>query len=207
MEGRATRILEKVKKLYHRHGIKNVTMDDVANHLGISKKTIYNYFKDKEDLVRQVLLLEQEHTSVILDGILRKKLNSIEELLEIYKLINRLFQEFNSSMENDIRKYYPDIYTWVKETKRKWMYETMYNNLKKGKREGLYRKDLDTSIIARLHVAQTENLINSDVFSLEELTSFMVFQEIFIYHLMGILNQKGMEFFINGFEMIKGDRK
>jgi len=207
MESNAIRILEKVKKLYHRHGIKSVTMDDVANHLGISKKTIYNYFKNKEDLVRQVLLLEQEQRSVILEGILKKKLNSIEELSEIYKMINELFQEYNSSMEYDIRKYYPDIYTWVKEAKRKWMYEAMYNNMKRGKREGLYRKDLDTSIIARLQVAQTENLINNDVFSMEELTSFKVLWEIFIFHLRGILNQKGMEFFITRLEMIKGDRK
>lgn len=207
MEGKAIRILEKVKELYHRNGIKSVTMDDVANHLGISKKTIYNYFKDKEDLVRQVLLLEQERGSIILEGILKKKLNSIEELSEIYTMINDFFREYNSSMEYDIRKYYRDIYTWVKEARRKWMYEAMYNNMNRGKREGLYRKDLDTSIIARLHVAQTENLINNDVFSMEELTSSKVFREIFIYHLRGILSQKGMEFFIARLEKIKGDRR
>jgi len=207
MEGKETQILEKVKRLYHRYGIKSVTMDDVANHLGISKKTIYEFFQDKEDLVRHVLLQEQEQSNVIFEEIFKKNLNAIEELFEVYKMINELFQEYNTSMEYDIRKYYPDIYTWIKQIKRKRMYSAMYNNMIKGKREGLYRKDLNASIIARLHIARTENLMNNDVFSMEELTSLKVFREIFIYHLKGVLSQKGMEFFEAKSEKIKTSKK
>jgi AcrR family transcriptional regulator len=207
MEEKVNQILEKVRKLYHRYGIKSVTMDDVASHLGISKKTLYEYFKDKEDLVKQVLLQEQEQINEIFKEIIQKKLNAVEELFEVYKMINGMFQEYNPSMEYDIRKYYPDIFNWVKEIRRKRMYTTAFNNMLKGKREGLYRKDLNASVIARLHVSRTEALITNDIFSMEELTSFKVFQEIFIYNLQGILSHEGRAFFEDNFEKINATQK
>jgi len=203
VEEKVLQILEKVRRLYHRYGIKSVTMDDVSSHLGISKKTLYEYFKDKEDLVRQVLLLKQEWLKARFSEISGKKLNAIEELFEVYKILNEIFKEYNPSMEYDIRKYYPDICSWDREEHRKRMYNTAYHNMLKGKKEGLYRKDLDASIVARLLVARAETMVASDLFSQEELTSFKVFQEIFIYNLHGILSHKGRTFFENNFEKIK----
>jgi len=203
MEEKVYQILEKVRKLYYRYGIKSVTMDDVAKHLSISKKTLYEYFEDKEDLVRHVLLQEQEQIDEIFDKILKKKLNAVEELFEVYKIINAMCQEYNPSMEYDIRKYYPDISAWIKEIRRKRMYNAAYNNMVKGKQEGLFRNDLNASIIARLHVSRTETLITNDIFSMEELTSFKVCQEIFVYNLQGILSHKGRAFFEANLEKIK----
>jgi len=207
MEEKVFQILEKVGKLYHSYGIKSVTMDDVARHLNMSKKTLYEYFKDKKDLVRQVLLQEQEKINEFFEEILTKKLNAVEELFEVYKIINVMCQDYNPSMEYDIRKYYPDIFTWIKEIRRKRMYTAAYNNMVKGKREGLYRKDLIASIIAKLHVSRTETLITNDIFSMEELTSCKVFQEILIYNLQGILSHKGRTFFEANFEKIKSSQK
>jgi len=207
MEVKVAQILEKVEKLYHSYGIKSVTMDDVAKHLGISKKTLYEYFKDKEDLVRQVLLKEQENINAIFEGILEKKLNAIEELFEVYKIIKEMCQGFNPSMEHDIRKYYPDIFTWIKDISRKRMFKATYDNLVKGKSEGLYRNDLNASVIARLNVSRTETLITNDVFSTGELASFKIFQEIFVFNLQGILSHKGRTFFEANFEKIRTGQK
>jgi AcrR family transcriptional regulator len=203
MEEKVLQILEKVRKLYYRYGIKSVTMDDVSSHLGISKKTLYEYFKDKEDLVRKVLLLKQDRVKAMFREIAGKNLNAVEELFEVYRILNELFKEYNPSMEYDIRKYYPDICSWDRDEHRKRMYETAYSNMIKGKREGFYRKDLDASVIARLQVSRVESMVNNDLFSMEELTSFKVFQEIFVYNLQGILSHKGREFFETNFEKIK----
>jgi AcrR family transcriptional regulator len=207
VEEKVLRILEEVRRLYHRYGIKSVTMDDVSSHLGISKKTLYEFFKDKEDLVRQVLLLKQERVKQQFKEIAGKNLNAIEELFEVYRILNDLFREYNPSMEYDIRKYYPDICSWDREEHRKRKYATAYNNMLKGKREGLYRKDLDASVIARLLVSHAESMISSDLFSQEELTSFKVFQEIFVYSLQGIMSNKGRGFFDTNFEKIKASLK
>jgi TetR/AcrR family transcriptional regulator, cholesterol catabolism regulator len=203
MNPKASHILEQVGRIYHRYGIKSVTMDDVAKQLGISKKTIYEYFSDKEDLVKQVLLFEHEHNCLFLNAIADRKLNAIEELLEVYKMINAMLREYNPSMEYDIRKYYPNLFIKIREVRRKRMFESVHNNLNQGKKEGLYRKELDSRLIAKLHVFRTENLFDTDMFTQEELTSIKMFHEIFIYHLQGILSHEGRAFFESNFDKLK----
>ena len=200
MDPKARQILDQVGKLYHRYGIKSITMDDVAKHLGISKKTIYEFFRDKEDLVNQVLFFEHEHNCVFLDAIEEKKLNAIEEVFEVYKMINAMFRDYNPSMEYDIRKYYPGLFLKMREIRRSRMFESVHNNLVKGKKEGLYRKELDSKIIAKLHVFRMETLLDNDMFTQEELNSFRMFHEIFVYHLFGILSHEGRIFFENNFD-------
>jgi TetR/AcrR family transcriptional regulator, cholesterol catabolism regulator len=187
-------ILEKVGKLYSCYGIKSVTMDDVAKHLCISKKTLYEHFKDKEDLVRAILFLEHNIHVRISGEISTKNLNAIEELMDVYRLIHKKFNAYNPSMEYDIRKYYPDLYKSIRDTRRKTMFDSFLKNLKKGKKEGLFRKEINAGIIARLHVFLFENLYDNDLFTLEELTTLNFFQELFIYHLHGILSNKGLLF-------------
>ncbi|MDP1622916.1 MAG: TetR/AcrR family transcriptional regulator [Bacteroidales bacterium] len=203
MDPKARYILEQVGKLYHRYGIKSVTMDDVAKQLGISKKTIYEFFSDKEDLVKQVLLFEHDHYCGFLNAIEDKQANAVEELFEVYKMMNAMLIEFNPSMEYDIRKYYPNLFLKIREIRRKRMYDSVYNNLNQGKKEGLYRKELNSKTIAKLHVSRTESLLDSDMFTQEELTSLDIFHEIFLYHLHGILSHKGRTFFENNFEKFK----
>jgi AcrR family transcriptional regulator len=198
-----TQILEKVCKLYQRYGIKSVTMDDVAKNLCISKKTLYEYFADKEDLVAQVMLMEHSRWFEVLNEVGRKEHNAVEELFEVYKVLKRMFRDYNPSMEYDLRKYYPDLSMNLREVRRKMIYDSGYRNMTKGKKEGLYRKDLNSKIIARLHLFKVENMVDSDMFSIGELTSFKVFHEIFVYHLNGILSPKGRFFFEENFKKFR----
>ncbi|MBE0646931.1 MAG: TetR/AcrR family transcriptional regulator [Bacteroidales bacterium] len=191
MESKVKLIIPKVFKLYQRYGIKSVTMDDVAQHLGISKKTLYEFFEDKEDLVKQVYLWDYDRKLDFFLAIEKKKLNAVEELSEVYQMIKEMFRDYNPSVEYDVRKYYPALFSQFREIKRKRMFELSVKNLEKGKKEGLYRSDLNASILARLHVFRVENILESELFSVEELTSIHVFHEIFIYHLNGILSDKG----------------
>ena len=181
-------------------------MDDVAKHLNISKKTLYQYFADKEDLVRNIVELEYNNRKKCFQEIIKRKdLNAIEELFEIYRMINTMFRDYNASMEYDIHKYYPELFTKVKEVRRKRMYDTMYSNMNKGKREGLYRKELNSKIIARLLVFKVENMFDNDIFTMEELVSVKVFNEVFVYHLQGILNANGRTFFEKNFKRLKAE--
>ncbi|MFC2101580.1 TetR/AcrR family transcriptional regulator [Bacteroidota bacterium] len=193
MEGRVKQIIPKVYKLYQRYGIKSVTMDDVAQHLGISKKTLYEFFADKEDLVKQVLLWDYDTKLDLFLEIEKKNLNAIEELFEVYQMIKELFKDYNPSVEYDVKKYYPALFSQFRDVKRSRMYELSMKNMNKGKKEGFYRSDLNASILARLHVFRVENIIESELFSVEELTSISVFHEIFVYHLNGILSDSGRE--------------
>jgi TetR/AcrR family transcriptional regulator, cholesterol catabolism regulator len=203
MDDKTLHILEQVRRLYYRYGIKSVTMDDVAKHLCISKKTLYQYFTDKEDLVSNIVLMEHAKSNKFFLEIKNKGLNAIEELFEVYRMINSMFRDYNSSMEYDIHKYYPDLFSKVKDIRRKKMYDTMYDNMNKGKKEGLYRKELNSKIIARLHVFKIENMFDNEIFTMEELSSVKVFNEVFVYHMQGIMNEKGRSFFEKNFTRLK----
>ena len=79
------------------------------------------------------------------------------------------------------------------------MLELSMKNMEKGKRDGFFRSELNVSLIARLHVFRVENLLGSDLFTMDELTSFQIFHELFVYHLYGILSQKGREYMDENF--------
>ncbi len=203
MEPRTNYILQQVTKLYQRYGIKSVTMDDVSHHLGISKKTLYQHFRNKEDLVDKIMRLEHEKNMRFQAEFRKKKMNAIEELLEVYRAINSILKEYNPSMEYDIRKYYPSLYMKFRQIRRKEMYQSTFANISRGIKEGFYREDLDADLITRLQVARFENLVDNDIFTLNEQVSVRFFHELFLYHIYGILNRKGLEFFERNFDNYK----
>lgn len=190
-------IVNRVHELYTRYGIKSVTMDDVARHLGISKKTLYKYVTDKDDLVDKVIDYEIEMLNNGMECKQKQNLNAIEELLIVSKILNQKMKGLNLATLYDLRKYYPQHYEKFTKARRDKMYDSVMANIEKGQREGLYRLDLNPNIIARIQISRIESLIDNDIFSIEEFTSDKFFYEIFIYHIRGIANQKGIEFLEN----------
>lgn len=191
------KILEKVSELYIKYGIKSITMDDVASHLSISKKTLYKYVSDKDDLVGKVIDIQIEVLRSEMDCKCDTGLNAIEELLIVSKMINYKMKNMNPGTIYDLKKYYPEHYSKFLNARREKMHSNIINNIRKGKEEGLYRNDLDENIIAKLQISRIENIIDNDFFSVEEFTSTKFFQEIFVYHIRGIANEKGIDFLEN----------
>src|SRR5512133_2454862 len=103
-------ILSRVSELYLRYGIKSITMDDVARELGISKKTLYQYVTDKDDLVGKIVDNEISRRHEEICKCFRIGYNAIEELFEISMFMNKLMRNQNSVTEHDLKKYYPGHY-------------------------------------------------------------------------------------------------
>jgi AcrR family transcriptional regulator len=195
MEKELLDILKKVNTLYQKYGIKSITMDDVAKKLGISKKTLYQYVKDKADLVEKVIMLEiKDKQKISKEFINNKKINVIEKAIQVHKFIDEYLKNVNFSIEYDLRKYYPDLYKKIQEMRRKNMYESMLRNMKKGKKEGLYRKDLNVELIAKLQIFRAENLLDNGMFSKKDFT-IETFNELLTYHIRGIASNKGIKYF------------
>lgn len=187
-------ILERANDLYMRYGIKSITMDDVASNLGISKKTLYKYVSDKDDLVGKAIDLQIEDIHADVNCHCNSNLNAIEELLLVSKIINQRIKKVNHGTVFDLKKYYPVHYERLVNARREKMFSCIIKNIVRGKQEGLYRNDLNDTIITKLQLSRIENIIDNDFFSIEEFTSSKFFQEIFVYHIRGIANQKGIEF-------------
>jgi len=186
-------ILERISCLYRKYGIKSVTMDDVARELGISKKTLYLHFTDKDDLVLQVLNYEGRKRTLEFKKIFDRNLNAIEELLEVNRYMNLMMRDHSTVVDYDLKKYYPEHYSKTQDLRRAKMYESVLNNMKKGKKEGLFRTDLNEEIITKLHVSRIMCMTENPYFSTAELSSPEVFSEVIIYHIRGIANDKGIK--------------
>lgn len=186
-------ILQKVRCLYMKYGIKSVTMDDIARELGISKKTLYQYVTDKIELVSKVVDLEICDKGEFFDKPPCSGLNAIEQIFEVYKHVQKMLKDYNPATEYDLRKYYPEIYSRVIQVRRDRMYNNILSNLKKGKEDGLYRTDFNDEVIAKLQLSRVESVFDDKILSQDELLSPEVFLEIFVYHMRGIANEKGLK--------------
>ena len=179
-------MIGKISELFHRYGIKSVTMDDVARELSISKKTLYEQYADKSGLVRAVIEHEFSCQKKKFDLEELHPENALEEVFLIFRHYTQMIKEQYPSFEFDLRKYYPEIYTDLKTGRRKRMMQNSLRNIVRGKDEGLYRSDIN--------ILRVECLIENDLFSNEELFSHEFALEMFLYHLHGIVSEKGSKF-------------
>jgi AcrR family transcriptional regulator len=186
-------ILRKVSQLYQKYGIKSVTMDDVAHELGVSKKTLYLHVENKNDLVSKVLDFILDEKNCGIQDILKKDLNAIEELLEVGIHIVKTTREYNLSSEYDLKKYYPELYLKMHEVRKERMYDAVLDNIKKGKNEGLFRNNMDDIIIAKMQTSRFINMHTDEFFESKEFLNPKYILELFIYHIRGIANKKGIE--------------
>jgi AcrR family transcriptional regulator len=184
-------ILQKVSALYQRYGIKSVTMDDVAHELGISKKTLYQFVSDKTELVKMVVEHVRECNFSSLETKEDTQMNAIEELIEVSQHVHHMMRDRSPTYEYDLKKYYPEIYRSLMSARRKLMFESMIANIRKGKKEGIYRSELDEMIISKLHLLRIEYLQSSEIFNEEEIHSPNFFREVLIYHISGLATDKG----------------
>lgn len=186
-------ILLKVGELYNKYGIKSVTMDDLARELGISKKTLYQYFENKNDLVSKVLDYNLEKRNCSFKELHEKNINAVEELLEVGIQVIKSTKDYNASIEYDLKKYYPNLYTRLHNIRKKKMYEAVLQNVEKGKKEGLFRDDLDNEIIAKMQTSRFLSMGDDEYFSPDDIFKPKTILELFIYHIRGIANSKGIE--------------
>jgi AcrR family transcriptional regulator len=182
----------KVRELYMKYGIKSITMDDVARELSISKKTLYQFVRDKDDLVGKFIENEIELRQEQIFNCFRTELNAVEELFEISIFMNKIMRSQNPATDHDLKKYYPHHYQKIVKTRREGIYNYILLNLKKGKEQGLYREDLNEEIIAKLYLSRSENIHLDDIFTIEEFTSIKLFIELLKYHIRGIATGKGI---------------
>ncbi len=197
MEEKVKFILEETSKLFIRYGIRSVSMDDVARHLGMSKKTLYQYFSDKRDLVVTVMNYHLDDTDDCFREISEKDGNAIDILMMVSRLLIEKFGRLNPSVTFNLQKYYPEAFKAMMEHKHNHILENIERNLKRGIREGLYRKDINTRVIAYFYLVRMDHVfaIHPDNEQMKGINMEEILRELFVYHIRGIANEKGMEYF------------
>jgi len=186
------KILEKSEELFLKYGFKSVTMDDIANKMAISKKTIYTHFKNKTQLVKETTLKVFEKISHGIDCICSLNKNPIEELFEIKTLILEQLKGEKTSPQYQLSKYYPEIYNTLKKKQFDIMQDCVIENITKGISQGLYRLDINIEFISRIYFLGMTGIKDEELFPSESFKKQQLMENYLEYHLRGIVTQKGL---------------
>ena len=184
------KIIVKASELFLKLGFKSVTMDDIANELGISKNTLYKYFSNKHSLVEETTTTLHDSCFKVIDTITSQEFNAIKENFEIKKMFKEMFQNASSSPIYQLKKYYPKIHEKTMQKEMVLFSECLKTNLQKGINEGFYRDDINidsaTQFYFSLVFSVHENTLdNHKIPKLE--------QEALVYHTRAISTKKGLK--------------
>ncbi|MGJ8759140.1 MAG: TetR/AcrR family transcriptional regulator [Polaribacter sp.] len=186
------KILEKSNELFLNLGFKSVTMDEIASALGVSKKTIYKYFKNKTELINAVTHHMFNVICSGINGICELNLNPIEELFSIKRVVLNNLKDEKSSPIYQLQKYYPKIYASLKQKQFHVMQDCVIANLKKGIEIGLYRESINLEFVSRIYFNGIIGLKDKDLFPLTDYSMNTLMNYFLEYHLRGICTIKGI---------------
>ena len=186
------KIFCQAEELFLKYGVKSVTMDDLARHLGVSKKTLYQHFENKSDLVEKTL---SEHLEMEKKAVLEFRDNSKNAIEEIFKLgayVSSHLNKMNPAIMFDLKRYYPKAWNKLEFYKTEFIYENVLSNIKRGCSEDLYRDDLQSEIIARFYLEMI-NVIMHPEFKASSKEIVAYYEEFLRYHVRGIASAKGLK--------------
>ena len=185
------RIVNKARELMFQTGVKHVTMDDLATQLGISKKTIYQYFKDKDALVSSVVEFELANHALICNQSMKLADNAVHEIFLLMTVIQEMFNKMNPLALFEIEKYYPLAFEKIKNHKDDFIFSMISTNLEKGIAEGLYRKDVDVTILSRYRLETSLIPFNIHVFHPSKFDMLKVNLQIIEHFVYGVATLDG----------------
>jgi hypothetical protein len=145
------KIISKASEMFLKLGFKSITMDDIAGEMCISKKTIYKYFCNKEILIEESTIAVHTEIHAIIDSIVSKGYNAIQENFEIKKMFKEMFQASDDSPSFQLKKHYPEIYEKVMKRETTEFNSVFKANIKKGISEGLYRENINIDNYTKLY--------------------------------------------------------
>lgn len=185
------RILDKSKELFFRFGLRNITMDRIAQELGISKKTLYASYDTKNTIVKNITREFLRCQESEMDCIAQKAGNAIEELVEIMANINKVFESMDFNVIYDMQRYFPESWQMFSEHKDQYILRGIIDNLNKGKSEGLYRQEINVEIIARARIEQIQLAMNPEIFPPEKFSVKEIHSQLLLHYVHGISTLKG----------------
>jgi AcrR family transcriptional regulator len=186
------KIIQKATELFINLGFKSVTMDDIANEMGISKKTIYTHFSHKTDLVRETTMTVFNHITRGIDCICDLNKNPIEELYEIKKFVMLQLKDEKSSPQFQLQKYYPEVHATFREKHFEKMYDCTMKNLQRGVEQGEYRDNIDIEFVSRIYFIGVNGIKDESVFPLLEFPKWHLIEKYLEYHLRSIVTKQGL---------------
>lgn len=189
------RIIKSALNLFWRYGIRSVTMDDIARDLGISKRTIYQHYSDKEAILALVIQEEIREQKCEMQKLEELAENPIEEAMYATVQMQETLAEMNPTLLYDLKKYYPNAWELFQNYKHEYIIRNIRDNLSKGIEMGLYRPDIDADVLSLLRVEQIVLAFDPTVYPAKKFSMMHVQTQFLNHFLRGILSEKGFEYY------------
>ena len=198
------RIMQAAHELFYQFGIRSITMDDIARHLSISKKTIYRFFDEKDQIVNACCNGDLFDHNCRMEEIAKSSKDAIHEIMGVMNHLSGMFSAMNPNLFYDLQKFHPDAWKAFRNFKDQKMMMMVEDNLKRGIKEGLYRADINIKVLARLRIEQVELGLNPVIFPPSKFNFREVQLALLDHFIHGITTLKGHKL-INKYRQIKED--
>jgi TetR/AcrR family transcriptional regulator, cholesterol catabolism regulator len=189
------KLLKGAEDLFFRYGLRSVSMDDIARHLGVSKKTIYQHFADKDEVVATVAKSQMERQREQFESITKKSKNSVEELVLMSFALKEAMKNINPSLLFDMQKYHHKAWNEWLTFKQKYIRERIVQSLKQGIGEGVFREDIDMDVIATMRLEQVQMAFDNSIFPRSKYSVPEVSLQLFDHFIHGLFTDKGRKLY------------
>ncbi|MEO9021638.1 MAG: TetR/AcrR family transcriptional regulator [Ginsengibacter sp.] len=190
------RIKQKADDLYRRYGVRSVTMDEIASQLGVSKKTIYQCFSDKNELVDAVIVDILDFNRKLCLNCRQESQNAVHEVFRAMESLETMFDNMNPAILFDIQRNHPDTFKKFTEFKYNFLLDIMKENIERGKKEGLYRQEMDTDVIAKIRLECVVLPFIKEVFPEKQFPMAYLQRQLIEFFLFGMVTEKGYKLII-----------
>jgi len=181
--------------LFRKLGFKNVTMDDVARSAGVSKKTLYEHFEDKNNLVLACIKHMLDENQCHTDRVFREAKHAIEQITRILIIMQKMLSELNPACYFDLQRHYPEAYQYMQKHKETYLFQCISDNLRQGISEGLYREDIDIEIMTRFRMESAMLVFQYDLYPNGSQDLVRINHQIFAHFIYGLTTLKGHKLF------------
>lgn len=191
------RIKLQATDLFMKYGVRSVSMDDIANSLGMSKKTIYQFYADKDELVDAVVLHEIQHNEHCCELDRQGSENAVHELFLAMDMVVEMFHSMNPSLLFDLQKYHPKAFQKFHTHKNEFLYNIIRENLVRGIKEDLFRDDINIDILARFRVELMLLPFNPEFQAKVKHNLAEIEEELILHYLFGLVTMKGYKMILS----------
>lgn len=186
-------IIHKSSSLFLSLGFKSVTMDDIAQEMGISKKTIYVHFANKTKLVEAVTFDLFDTICSGIDTIAEQAINPIQELYDVKMFVMHHLKNEQSSPQYQLKKYYPKIYETLRIKQFEKMHDSVLESLEKGVNTGLFRDSINIDFISRMYFSGMSGIKDENLFPAKLYAMDARMENYLEYHLRAIVTENGLQ--------------
>jgi TetR/AcrR family transcriptional regulator, cholesterol catabolism regulator len=189
------KILKSSIELFTQYGFKSITMDDIARRSGISKKTLYQHFANKQEVVNETVTWYKHNTTENCECVLADAENAIEAMVRILAFFDKLYKQINPMAMFEMQRFYPDAYKKFRDLLMERDVVMVRENILQGIKEGLYREELNADLLAKYRIETSLMALQPTLMVNDRANLMSVALELGEHFMYGIMNQKGIELY------------